>query len=65
MDTQTSQEENKDSQSLWDQAINDATKKLERANRRVKNLKAALETFRRNRTTRTPWPGSRPAATRN
>ena len=42
---------------LWNQAITDAQAKLEAAEKKVKQLKYALATFKRNREQGRAWPG--------
>lgn len=50
---------------LWDEAIEDATRKLQAAKRRVKRLTSALNAFKRNKELGRPWPGSNDSATQS
>lgn len=44
-------------QAMWNQAIADMQTELDAAEKRSKQLKMAIQTFKNNRDMGSPWPG--------
>jgi hypothetical protein len=52
-----SQEQNARKKSIWDEAVEDAERKLKHTETRSRRLRAAIENFKANRDLGKPWPG--------
>jgi len=53
----------KDFETPWDEAINDAERKLKHTEMRTKRLRAAIETFKAHKRIGSPWPQKETAGT--